>query len=213
MKLQHRTLPGLVLVAAFAVATPPCEASDPGGWVPVEVRGGTAAFDTDTSIPAISVHGRSTALQGKGRVRDAPDGLALEALDATLPVESLETGMGLRDEHMRRYIFTTADGKTPDLHFKADTAACKPAGAGQATCTLSGPMEIRGTERPFSIDLKVSKTGESFRAAGDATLKLSTWGIERPSQFGVRTDDDVRLHLEFVARRAPQTTAENRGPR
>ena len=31
-------------------------------------------------------------------------------------------------------------------------------------------------------------------------VKLSAYGIERPSQLGVTTTDDVKLHLEFTAK-------------
>ena len=35
---------------------------------------------------------------------------------------------------------------------------------------------------------------------GNATVKLSTYGIPPPSQLGVRTEDEVQLRVEFVAK-------------
>jgi polyisoprenoid-binding protein YceI len=212
---RHRTPFALALAVAISGLTTSLAAAADGAdaWTPVEVRGGTATFEANTSISAISVHGKSNQLTGTARLREGSDGLALEGLDAMLPVQSLNTGMGLRDEHMRRYVFTTPDGKVPDLHFTSQKAACTQAGTGRATCTLEGAMTIRGNERPFKMQLAVTKAGPSFRAAGDTVVKLSTWGIERPSQFGVTTEDDVKLHLEFVAQPSATTTAENRGGR
>ena len=65
---------------------------------------------------------------------------------------------------------------------------------------VSGQLTIRGTERPFAITLNVKKVGNAYRAAGDGIVKLSTYGIARPSQLGVTTSDEVKLHLEFTAK-------------
>ena len=46
------------------------------------------------------------------RVGSGPDGFVLEHIEAAVPVRRLETGMALRDDHMRKYIFTTAAGET-----------------------------------------------------------------------------------------------------
>ena len=119
-----------------------------------------------------------------------------------VPVKTISTGMGLRDEHMRKYVFTTADGQVPDLRFTADAVACRGPAA-QRTCELAGQLTVRGTVKPFTMTLKVSHDGSAYRGVGDAVVKLSVYGIPAPSQLGVRTDDDVKLHLDFTARPTP----------
>jgi polyisoprenoid-binding protein YceI len=171
-------------------------------------------FDVGTNVFAISVHGESKALKGKVRVREGADGLQLEQLEAIVPVESLNTGMKLRDGHMRKYIFQTPEGQVPDVRFSAEHADCSAAStAGQSTCKVSGTLAIRGTPRPFVIDLLVNKESDLFRVRGDALVRLSTYGIERPSQFGVQTADDVKLHLELNARSAPIATLSSSAKR
>lgn len=172
--------------------------------VPVAVTSGTATFDASTNISAITVHGKSTSLQARAGVRQAGDAIAIEQMEATLPVKSISTGLGLRDEHMRKYVFTTPDGQIPDLKFTSEKAECSPGNGGESTCKLSGRLAVRGTARPFAIALKVKRAGDGYRAVGDGLLKLSDYGIERPSQLGVTTADDVKLHLEFTAK--PSTT-------
>ena len=175
--------------------------------MPIEVRGGTASFDVGTNVPALSVHGKSTALEARGRVRPTANGPQLEQIEAKVPVSTINTGMGLRDSHMRKYVFTTSDGQTPDVKFVAKTATCERAGANQSTCQVAGELSIRGTARPFSIAMKVIESGDSYRASGDGIVKLSAYGIPQPSQLGVHTDDEVKLRLEFTARPAPVATA------
>ena len=175
----------------------------------IAVEGGTASFVVSTNMPAISVKGKSTALQAHARVQHTPEGLHIEQIEATIPVKSILTGMSIRDEHMRRYIFTTGDGKIPDLRFEADSAACgAPAGKnGESTCQLTGTLAIRGVPRAFTIPLKLHADGTAFRASGDATVKLSDYGIQQPSQFGVRTSNEIQLHLEFTGKEAPAAIA------
>ena len=174
----------------------------------VEVRGGTASFQAATNIPTINVHGKSSELDARATVREGSDGLELELVEARLPVKSLTTGMGLRDDHMRKRVFTNPDGTVPDITFVSREAVCSPdASKRQAKCSVSGELAIRGIQRPFTMTLIVSRDGAGFRAAGDGIVKLSTYGIEQPSQLGVRTRDDVKLHLDFTALPAPITSA------
>jgi hypothetical protein len=83
----------------------------------VTIRGDTATFDAATNLPAVVIHGKSVALEGRAHIRRNADALLIEGLEATVPVESLNTGIELRDEHMRRYVFATADGQLPKARF------------------------------------------------------------------------------------------------
>jgi polyisoprenoid-binding protein YceI len=196
------------LVIAAAVFALPGLAAAGGEWSVVEVRGGTASFDAATNVSTISVHGKSSHLEARATVRDGSDGLALKAVEATLPAKSLVTGIGLRDEHMRKLVFTGADGSVPDITFVSRVVTCLPdAAKRQAACTVSGDLAIRGLLRPFTMLLTVRRDGAGFRAAGDGIVRLSAYGIPQPSQLGVRTRDDVTLHLDFTAQPAIVSSA------
>jgi polyisoprenoid-binding protein YceI len=99
----------------------------------------------------------------------------------------------------------------PDLKFVAPRADCSPNGKA-LTCSVAGELAIRGRSRPLTIVLNIRNDGGSFKAVGDAVAKLSNYEIEAPSQFGVKTDDDVKLHLEFTAT-SFQQQASNGGVR
>ena len=194
-----------VRAASAAPAAPAAPAA-----TTVEVRGGTAAFDAATNISAIGIHGKSAALAGHATVRDGRGGFTIQQLEAIVPVKTLNTGMGMRDEHMRKRVFTTADGKLPDLHFTSRTSTCSGSDK-QKTCVVKGDLAMRGTAKPFTITLKVTRESASYRAIGDGIVKLSTYGIPAPSQLGVTVVDDVKLHLDFVARTTVGTLAQRGG--
>ena len=176
----------------------------------VEVRGGAISFQVPTNLPAIRVHGTSNQLQAHARLRNPSDQIVLADVEATVPVLSLGTGLALRDEHMRTYIFKTADGTLPDVRLVAPGVECAPLGGrAQADCPLSGELAIRGTSRPFTMTLVVRPQKDTYRVAGDALVKLSDYGITPPSQLGVTTRDEVKLHVEFTARIADSQIAAN----
>src|SRR5207237_291401 len=147
-RLEIRPTIACAALLCLALAGP-AQSQTGGDAALVEVHGGTAAFAVDTNISAISVHGKSTALEARLRLRQSTEGAVLEGIEAAVPVKTIGTGMGMRDEHMRKYIFTTSDGQVPDIRFAADKAACGKIEPGQpTTCQVSGTLAIRGTARP-----------------------------------------------------------------
>jgi len=203
------------LALLLSLPTPRASAQASADPTLVEVRGGTVNFHVTTNVSAISVHGHSNSLEATVRIHHGPEGTVLENVEASVPEKSLATGMSLRDEHMRKQIFTAPDGQRPDVRFVAARTTCSASGSGRPKiCELTGELTIRGIERPFRIALKVSDESKAFRVVGEAIVKLSAYGIEQPSQLGVRTADDVRLQMEFTARQVAQlVTARSEGVR
>jgi polyisoprenoid-binding protein YceI len=175
----------------------------------VQLNGGSVTFEVSTNVFSTTVRGQTNTVTGSTRLRDNGSTLRLEQLEAVVPVSSLRTGIKLRDEHMRKYIFETPDGQAPDVRFSAESVDCTPSSGGYA-CSTSGALSIRGASKPFTIELKVTKSGEAFHVTGDGKVALSTYGIERPSQFGVRTEDEVKIHVDLNARNIATAAARVR---
>jgi polyisoprenoid-binding protein YceI len=213
-RLAHATR-GLVVAGVFVCFPMMVSTSSANDAVIMDVNRGTVSFDVGTNVPAVRVHGKSDSVTARARLESGPEGVVLEQIEATVPVHSLKTGLALRDEHMRKYVFTTADGQVPDLRFLSDRADClKPASGQRSTCTVHGALVIRDTARPFTIVLTINEENGTLRASGDGIVKLSTYGIDQPSQLGVRTTDEVKLKLELTGRRlATPAAVSSRGER
>ena len=125
--------------------------------------------------------------------------------------------MKVRDEHMRKYIFTTSDGREPDLEFAAEMVTCPTSStAHEFTCPVAGSLSIRGVAKPFTMQLHVKEQGGSmtaYRASGDAIVKLSDYGIDAPSQFGVKPSHDVKFHLDFSGKQTVAMSSAGGGER
>jgi polyisoprenoid-binding protein YceI len=173
---------------------------------------GVAEFEAPTNMPAVSVKGKSSSLQGHATVEREADGMILEHIEIWAPVKTLGTGMAVRDEHMRKLVFTAADGQAPDLRFESDKAVCSPRGGQEFNCQLAGSLNIRGISRPFAMNLKVKQAGgAAFKASGEATVKLSDYEIVPPTQFGVKISNEVKLRLELASKHRPVESANGGG--
>jgi len=169
----------------------------------VQVEGGTVQFDSDTNLPVVSVHGKANTFRADVKAGRTADTLEIEQIQASVAVKSISTGMDLRDDHMRKYIFTTSDGSMPDLQFNAAKLRCAVQVGRETPCAINGTLSIRGVEKPFAITLKIKQeAGSVFKAAGSGLVKLSDYGIERPSQLGVQAADEVKLSIQFTGREA-----------
>jgi polyisoprenoid-binding protein YceI len=194
-----RILLVLFLAASLVYGTTPAT---------VDLAAGTASFSVPTSIPAITVHGKSKAFTAAATIRYQGAGLVIEQVQAKMPIHTLSTGMAVRDGHMRKLVFTACDGTTPDLVFQAAKTECGPEGTG-FVCQVRGELSIRGLGRPFTAELKVRGDGSGkFRGTGEGSVRLSDYGIESPSQLGVHVGDQVQIRFEFTATANNAITAD-----
>ena len=190
----------LVLASATAAGT--------GNPATLRIDGGTLTFDATTNFSAVNVHGKAKTLQARVLLRQAAGQLLIEEVTARLPISALTTGMGVRDEHMRKYIFTTSDGKQPDLQFGAANQSCDFDAAKETACAVSGQLAVRGVDKPLALTMRIRRERNgAYRATGEGTVKLSDYGIERPSQFGVKCADEVKIRLEFAGKETSESSS------
>ena len=208
--MKNRLLLTIQAASAFYLLSSTL-AAETGKPLLLQAGSGAISFDAATNFSTVSVHGKANTLQTRVRVRQDARQLIVEEVSAKLPVGALSTGMGLRDEHMKKYIFTTADGQVPDLKFSGENQACALEPGNEAVCKFSGKLTVRGVERPFNLAMKIKQDGAAYRAAGDGLVKLSDYGIERPSQFGVQCADEVKVHIEFPVREVQESTSRAGG--
>jgi polyisoprenoid-binding protein YceI len=203
-----------ILVAAAGISISLWAGPPATGEGPIETMGvhnGNASFSVSTNTLGIEVKGKSDALEGRVEMHRTTGGLMLDKINAWLPVKTLNTGMNLRDGHMRKYVFDTPNGGSPDLRFEAEGASCAGVTPGrEVECKVEGTLAIRGVPRNFAVALKLRQEGstEAFHIRGDGSVKLSDYGIEQPSQLGVKTANEVQIHLDFNAKPTVSPTTQ-----
>lgn len=118
-------------------------------------------------------------------------------LTVTLPVDDIDTGVPVFDDHIKAADFFDA-AKFPDVTFVSTDVNQIKDGYG----TLTGDLTIKGVTKPFTLTGTVNKVGKNFRSGADmfgisatGKLKRSDFGIDK---YAPMADDiDIMVEVEF----------------
>lgn len=108
---------------------------------------------------------------------------------------SLDTGIGLRNRHMRDNYLEVGD--YPYASFAGSIARVAALSGGGFRVTASGVMSIHGVEREMQIPCDVTPRGEGYRARCSFQVRLSDHDIEIPRVMFLKLANEVRLELDF----------------
>lgn len=163
----------------------------------MSVQAETIEFKAKTNLPALEITGSSKTATGALDMFESQDGIGLRNIRISIPVEPLKTGMAVRDRHMREKIFTTTDGRVPDISFEsADIQCAKPAAV--VTCSARGQISLHGQQHDATIPVTLTKDSGRYLAKADFSLALKDFGVEPPSHFGISIENQVGVHVALV---------------
>ncbi|MEW2396620.1 YceI family protein [Streptomyces sp. NPDC046862] len=144
------------------------ELPPPGPWTIDPAHSSVTAVTRHLGISTI--HGRFTDFSG--RIEVAPDDVAKSRVEAVITADSIDTGNGMRDDHLRSPDFLDVTAHpTITYHSTGLTPA-----AGPDQWTLHGELTMHGVARPVDLTLTYLGTGKDawggIRAAFHATTQL-----------------------------------------
>ena len=108
---------------------------------------------------------------------------------------SLDTGIGLRNRHMRDNYLEVGDH--PYASFGGEITRVEGLSGGGFRVTAAGDMSIHGVERPMEIPCDVSPRGDGYRARCSFQVLLSDFDIEIPRLMFLKLANEIRLELDF----------------
>jgi polyisoprenoid-binding protein YceI len=127
----------------------------------------------------------------------ADDGTTLSVV---VHLGRLETGIGLRDKHMReKYLqvdqFADAVLRVPwaSVHLPEDGQRVQ----GQTT----GTMELHGKSKEVGFSYSIVRTGSSYAVTGSLPLNMNDFGITVPSYMGLTVQPEVVATCSLSASR------------
>ena len=115
---------------------------------------------------------------------------------------SLDTGLGLRNRHMRRNYLEVEE--FPYAFLEATIERVEALAAGGFRVNAQGVMTIHGVGRQMDIPCDVVERGEGYRIRCAFDLLLSDFGIKIPRLMFLKLANEVRLELDFTVRPAPE---------
>ncbi|GCB47835.1 YceI family protein [Streptomyces sp. NL15-2K] len=143
------------------------ELPPPGPWTVDPAHSSVAAVAQHLGIS--SVHGRFT--QFTASVEIAPDDVSKSRVEAVIRAASIDTGNGMRDDHLRSPDFLDVE-RYPEITYRS-TGLTE---TGPDRWTVHGELALHGVVRPVDLDLAYLGTGADpwggTRAAFRATAQL-----------------------------------------
>ena len=129
------------------------------------------------------------------------EGTAFEGSEMYFEVElnGLDTGIGLRNRHMRERYFQT--DKYPYATYTGVIRRVDAAEGGALAVTSSGTMAIHGKEQSITIPCTATADGSGYRIQCRFQVLLSDYDIEIPSLMFMKISETIQLDLDFFVRR------------
>ena len=166
-----------VLLTA-AVGLPPHEAP----------YAGTARVTISARGPAgLAIEGVSTSVTLRTEA---------ETLAFAVPVASIDTGIELRNRHLREMVEVD---RFPLATLEVSRAALAFPEAGQTVArAIEGQLTLHGVKRPVSVEYRADggAAGGSL-VSGSFTLDVRDYGMEAPGYLGLKVAPEVRVAVEL----------------
>lgn len=109
---------------------------------------------------------------------------------ATFELSTLDTGIGLRDEHMKEKYLEV--GKYPISELKLDHMELTQTSG--KNMPFHGVLKLHGVERPVEGSFDLEQTYEHrTNIKAEFSVRLSNFGIEIPHYLGITIADEVKL--------------------
>lgn len=185
------TTTAIALLALGTIATPLATGD---GWqvgqaevhvlCPITVGG---SFDATT-----------TALTGT--VVAAGPGSGSYSGEVSVDLGTLDSGIGLRNNHMRNKYLEVGKGEGFAAAVLSDIALGKTGEDNfQGKTGFTGMLLLHGTKKPVSGEADIRKGPSSVHVSASFPVKLSDYGIARPRYLGIGVRDQVTVKVTFVA--------------
>jgi polyisoprenoid-binding protein YceI len=113
-------------------------------------------------------------------------------------LRTLDTGIGLRNRHMREeYLHTD---KYPYAKFSGTIVSVRDAGSSR-TANVKGTMDIHGVKKSMEVTTSLSTTSTGMRAKVSFIVKLTDHKIEVPKFMFLKISEDMKLELDVYLKK------------
>ncbi|MBA7547229.1 hypothetical protein ES705_39636 [subsurface metagenome] len=117
-------------------------------------------------------------------------------------LNSLDTGFGLRNRHMRENYLET--DKHPLTYFQGKITSVHVDSPEIRAVEAEGKIFIHGVEQVLKVAGMMIKDGSGYRIQINFIVKLSDFEIEIPSIMFYKIDEDMKMHLDFYIKSVTQ---------
>jgi polyisoprenoid-binding protein YceI len=152
-----------------------------------------------------SFEGRTGSIAGT--LSAAPDKPAAFAGALSVDLRTLDTGIGLRDDHMRNEYLEVGKGEGFASAVLSDIEVAN-IGANGGKGRFTGTLLLHGVRKPVSGQADIRREGTSVRVDAGFPVTLADYGIREPRYLGVGVKDVVQVKVSLTA--TPGSAAASR---
>lgn len=117
-------------------------------------------------------------------------------------LNSLDTGIGLRNRHMRENYLET--DKFPFTHFTGKLIKAEKLSEKVYQVTAQGKMFIHGVENEMTVEGEIIRQEEGFRIQTNFITPLSDYKIKIPRLMFYKIDENMKVELDFFIMKAAE---------
>ncbi|MCB9073257.1 MAG: YceI family protein [Bdellovibrionaceae bacterium] len=145
--------------------------------------------------------GKPAMLKITGESHDLKPDLNVEnqKISGTISValKTLDTGISLRDEHMKDKYLEVGKYPIAKLQVK-DIALPQPLEKISKTdIDTNGTLSLHGQEKSVPLRIHVETQGEKIQVSATTTIKVSDFSITIPKYMGITVADNVDINVSF----------------
>ena len=143
---------------------------------------------------ALKINGKGEGPSGSLSFKKDGDAFAMSG-EAIVDMSRFETGIGMRDRHMKDTYLEVEKFKTAKLTLK-DVKVPKAAleSGGEVKC--KGNLDLHGKQQDVDVVITLEKKDANLGATSKFTIKLSDFAIAVPKYAGITVADEVTVTTE-----------------
>jgi len=186
-----------------------------------KLEGPTVRYNIETSGSTLTIRAFATGLLASlghnptvspsdfdGEVSLDTDALERSSMRMVVRAESLTVTDDISDKdraeiNRRMHEEVIETGSYEEVVYESSRVAASKTGEGQYWVAMGGDLTLHGVKRSQSVSARVSINGQTLRATGDFSVKMSDYEIQPVSALGgaVRLKDELKIFFDITARK------------
>lgn len=143
---------------------------------------------------ALKIKGTGVGPKGELKLEEKGEFSLLNG-EVAVDLSSLDTGISMRDEHMKEKYLEVEKFKEAKLIFKdAKIPAAKLKQGGEVELTAT--LDLHGQQKPVPVVMTLENKSGSVKSSSKFKIKLSEFNIAIPSFSGITVADEVNITTE-----------------
>ena len=136
-----------------------------------------------------------------GELRADPAQAAKLSGELSVDLRALDTGISLRNTHMRENYLEVGRGEGFERAVLGDIVLGADVATASGSTTFTATLLVHGVKKPVAGTARISRAGDEVRVDAAFPVRLAEFGIPDPRYLGVGVKDQVQVKVRFGSRR------------